>query len=129
MDMRKGLVVGALAGLALPLADGVAAQESGVITREGLDEMVEERARSIAGARAALERFLDRADVREAADGAGLDMERVRSAAGALSDSEVEELRPHLDRAEDALAGGDTFVVSSTAIIIGLLIIILIIVA
>jgi hypothetical protein len=110
-------------------APRVQAQDAGIMSREALEEMMDERASAVSGARAALDAFLGRGEVARAAEGAGIDIERVKSAASALSDEEVESLAPRVKDIQEALVGGDTFVISSTAVIIGLLVIILIIVA
>ena len=130
MSRLRAIAV-AILGLAVGLAFAprVEAQDGGIMSPETLDQMLDERASMVAGARAALAAFLDRGDVARAARSAGIEIERVKSAASTLTDEEVESLSPRLADAEEALIGGDTFVISSTAVIIGLLVIILILVA
>lgn len=124
----------ALAGLivaSLSWAAPAVAQEApaGVLTRDELRDLVEDRAAEDAEQRSALDSFLQRSEVRKAARKAGIDIRRVRSAARTLSDDEVQSLAPRLREAEAALVGGDAIVISSTALIIALLVLIIILVA
>lgn len=111
------------------VARPAAAQETSVLTADEARGLAAERAAAADERRAALDAFLDRPAVRDVAEGAGIDIRRVESAAATLTDAEIERLEPRLRDAEKALAGGDTIVIGSTTIIIALLIIILIIVA
>lgn len=124
------LAVSVLAGslLALP-ADAQETGEASILTPEETRDLVGERVEATADRRDALDAFLEKPEVRKVAEGAGIDIRRVESAAATLSDAELERLEPRLDAAEKALAGGDTLVIGSTTIIIALLVIILIIVA
>lgn len=124
------LAVSVLAGalLALP-ADAQEPGEASILTPEETRGLVGERVEATADRRAALDAFLEKPEIRKVAEGAGIDIRRVESAAATLSDAELERLEPRLDAAEKALAGGDTLVIGSTTIIIALLVIILIIVA
>lgn len=104
-------------------------EASSVLTAEEARDLVVGRAETAADRRAALDAFLEKPAVRDVAEGAGIDIRRVESAAATLSDAEIERLEPRVRDAEKALAGGDTLVIGSTTIIIALLVIILIIVA
>jgi hypothetical protein len=78
--------------------------------------------------RAKLSAFLNRADVQKVATDHGIDVRRLKEGVTALDDGTVTALVRQM-RAVDhqpALVGGDTFVISSTAVIIALLVFILI---
>lgn len=126
---RAAAMIGTMLGLAVAAPTAAQDTETSVLDSDDVRGIVAEGVRAIDATRSALDAFLGRADVRAAAQGAGLDIERVRSAASALSDAEVRALAPRLAQTEDALAGGDSVVISTTAIIIGLLVLIIILVA
>lgn len=126
--LRNTLAMGALMAVASP----VAAQEStgeSILTPGEVDALVSSEVEAAAVERSALVRFLEREEVASVAGAAGIDIGDVRSAAGTLTDEEVRRLAPRVRLAEEALAGGDTIVISSTVVIIGLLVLILILVA
>lgn len=76
--------------------------------------------------RQVVEDFLNRADVGEAAATHGLDLERVRTVLSTLGSGAVADLARRVENMEDPdQVGGSTIVISTTAIIIGLLILIL----
>ena len=70
-------------------------------------------------------RLLQHPEVERIAGSAGIDLRRAQSKAATLSGSELEELAARASVAQSQLAGGDTIVISATAIIIVLLILIL----
>ena len=70
-------------------------------------------------------RLLQHPEVARIATSAGVDLERARNKAATLSGSELEALAARAAHAQSELAGGDTIVISATAIIIVLLILIL----
>ena len=77
-----------------------------------------------------IQSFLERIEVREAAQGHGIDMERVRTGAATLNDRAASDLADRIETLQDqALAGGDTLVISASTIVIVLLILILVAVA
>lgn len=83
------------------------------------------------GDRRTVDDFLLREDVRTVAEEHGIDLDRLRAATATLDDEAAAELARQVRAADDqpVQVGGDTFVVSSTFIIIALLVAILIIVA
>jgi len=114
--------------LASPARAQEPVEEPTILTAEETRALVSARADAAAERRAALDAFLERPAVRQVAEGAGIDIRRVESAAATLSDAEIERLEPRLRDAEEALAGGDTVVIGTTTLIIALLVIILIVV-
>jgi hypothetical protein len=95
-----------------------------------LDAAVQEHARATDRDRETVRLFLQRADVRAIAGKYGVDIRRAESAVAAMDTSEVANIASQARTANDALAGGQGSVtISTTAIIIGLLVLILLIVA
>ena len=131
--MRSNLTLATLVLGALTLAPALHAQDRSVaesiLTAPEIRELVKTRAAERRGHRAALDAFLEREDVRRIARDAGIEIHDVRTASASLDDEDLRRLAPRLREAEAGLAGGDTIVLSSTAVIIGLLVLILILVA
>lgn len=76
--------------------------------------------------RQAIQSMLQRADVREFAGAAGLDLERASVAASVLSGPTLVNLAAQARAVDATLAGGDgTIIISATAVIIILLVLIL----
>lgn len=76
--------------------------------------------------RAAIAATLEHPQVRAVAEAAGLDIVEARDAVSTLSGAELETISQQAAQVDDALAGGDTIVISASAVIIILLILILI---
>ena len=80
--------------------------------------------------REAIRRVLEIEQVRKVAEGAGLDLRRAETAVAALDDAEAGLIAAQARAVNAALAGGQsTVTISTTVIIIGLLVLILLIVA
>ncbi len=95
-----------------------------------LDDAVQEHARAADRNRETVRLFLERADVKALAGKHGIDIRRAESAVAAMGASEVEQIAAQARAADEALAGGQSKVtISTTTIIIGLLVLILLIVA
>ena len=95
-----------------------------------LDQVVADHVRQKADDREAIRRVLEIPQVREVAEGAGLDLKRAETAVAALDDVEVGLIAAQARAMNHALAGGQsTVTISTTVIIIGLLVLILLIVA
>lgn len=82
-----------------------------------------------AAARGAVRAFLDREDVQAAAAEAGIEVDRLKQGVETLTADQASRLAERVQDVEQQLAGGDTLVISATAVIIALLVIILILVA
>ena len=106
-----------------------AAQTSHVASQPLLDAAVQEHVRSVDQDREAVQRFLQRDDVKAVAGKAGIDIGRAETAVAALDASELARLAAQTRHAEEQIAGGQSVTISATWIIIGLLVLILIIVA
>jgi len=95
-----------------------------------LDAAVQEHALATDRDRETVRLFLQRADVRAIAGKYGIDIRRAESAVAAMDDSEIANIAEHARTTDGTLAGGQGSVtISTTAIIIGLLVLILLIVA
>ena len=95
-----------------------------------LDAAVQEHARATDQDRETVRLFLQRADVRAIAGKYGIDVRRAESAVAAMDASDIANIAAQARAAEGPLAGGQGSVtISTTAIIIGLLVLILLIVA
>lgn len=126
MNRRLLPAVVLLAWLAFP-ANAVAQEHA--VSPETLDAIAIEHAAAVDADRAELRAFLDQPEVRRIAADAGIDVTTAATAVASLSAEEVADLSGPLAQAEAALAGGDRVVISTTAIIVGLLILIIILVS
>jgi hypothetical protein len=101
-----------------------------VADRAALDQLVADHVRQKTDDRAAIRRVLQMEQVRDIAKGAGLDLKRAERAVATLEDAEVSRIATQARAVDRALAGGQsTVTISTTVIIIGLLVLILLIVA
>ncbi|HTI44659.1 MAG TPA: PA2779 family protein [Vicinamibacterales bacterium] len=107
----------------------VSAQEH-VAGQQVLDAAVQQHVRAIDQDREAVQQFLQRSDVRAIAGKYGIDIRRAESAVATMNAADLASIAARARQADDALAGGaSTVTISTTAIIIGLLVLILLIVA
>jgi len=98
--------------------------------RPVLDAAVQDHARATDRDRETVRLFLQRSDVSAMAGKYGIDIRRAESAAAAMDASEAANIAAQARAANEMLAGGQGSVtISTTAIIIGLLVLILLIVA
>ena len=108
----------------------VQAQTSHAATQSAMDAALQEHVATAASERADLLRVLSNPQVKAVADKAGLDVRRASTAVASLDGQELTQLAAQARQVDQALAGGQsTVVLSTTMIIIGLLVLILIIVA
>jgi len=112
--------------LSLPAA----AQQSRTADQAILDQAIAEHVRQTTDDREAVLRVLENDQVRRLAGQMGVDLKRAEAAVATLGDAELGAMAAQARAVNDALAGGQSSVtISTTLIIIGLLILILIIVA
>ncbi len=129
--MRKGsrslalILIGVLAVIP-PLA---AEQETHVADQAAIEKAISERSSEDDGNREAILELLRRPEVRELAGKVKVDLLHAETAVATLEGDELAELASLAREAESGLSGGDTITLSTTTIIIGLLVLILIIVA
>jgi len=128
--MRTSVSVLAILLTVLSAVPRVHAQASHAATQSAIDAALQQRVSSAAADRADVLRVLDHPAVKEVADRAGIDLRRAASAVATIDGQELDALAAQARQAEQALAGGQSkVVISTTMIIIGLLVLILIIVA
>lgn len=107
----------------------VHAQTSHAAPQSALDAAVQEHAADAASDRETVARLLQRPEVQAIAGDLGLDLRRAESAVATLDGQQLTELAAQARQAEQALAGGQSITITTTMIIIGLLVLILLIVA
>lgn len=128
MRMLTSIVV--VVFLLVAVVPPVNAQTSHAAPPSALDAAVQEHVASTAADREAVVRLLARPEVRAVAGDLGIDLRRAESAVATLEGRTLTELAGQARQVEQALAGGQSRVtISTTLIIIGLLVLILLIVA
>jgi hypothetical protein len=128
MERIQTLVIALL--FALVVWQPVSAQQTHVADQATLDQVVADHVHQTADDREAILRVLQIKQVRELAGKVGLDLKRAEQAVATLDDVELGVIAAQARTVNDALAGGQsTVTISTTVIIIGLLVLILLIVA
>ena len=108
----------------------VQAQASHTASQSAIDAALQQHVSSAAVDRADVLRVLANPEVKAVADKAGLDLRRAATAVASLEGQQLTEIAAQARQADQALAGGQSHVtISTTMIIIGLLVLILLIVA
>ena len=106
------------------------AQSSHAAPQSVLDAAVQAQVATSAADRQAVQRLLERPEVQAIAGDLGLDLRRAQSAVSTLEGQQLSEILAQAGQVEQSLAGGQSSVtISTTMIIIGLLVLILLIVA
>jgi hypothetical protein len=106
------------------------AQQATVADQAMLDQAVAAHSRQADADRADIRRMLSRQQIREIASRAGIDVKRAETAVATLDGTDLRQIAEQARAVDNSLAGGQSRVtISTTAIIIGLLVLILIIVA
>jgi len=112
----------------LMAAPRVSAQTPHVVSQGALDAAVQQRVSAVDTDRDTVHRLLERDDVKGIAGRAGIDIGRARTAVDTLDATELATLAAQARHAEQALAGGQSSItISTTMIIIGLLVLILLV--
>ena len=128
--MRSICSVVAVVLCVLVAVPSVSAQTPHVVSQALLDAALQQQVGAVDRDRETVRLFLQRDDVKAVAGKAGIDIGRAETAVAALDASELASLAAQARHAEQALAGGQSKVtISTTTIIIGLLVLILLIVA
>jgi hypothetical protein len=128
--MRMSLSVLPFVLAALIAAPRVSAQSIHAAPQAALDAALQQHVTASAADRAEVLRLLDRAEVKAAAGQAGIDLRDVSAAVATLDAEQLAAVSAQARQVSDALAGGQSrVVISTTAIIIGLLVLILLVVA
>ena len=120
------VVVTFLFNAAAPSAD---TQVSHAAPQSILDSAVQDHVTNEANEREAVQRLLERPEVQSLAKDVGLDLRQAKSAVSTLNAEQLATVAAQARQAEQALAGGQSSItLSTTMIIIGLLVLILIVV-
>jgi hypothetical protein len=114
---------GSFAEAATPTSD------KSVVTSAELYNTMSARVSQDDDARKSVQKILDRSEVRLVAARTGLDLQRAQAAVSVLSGEELQAVTHQAQRVDEALSGGSSVVVTSTMVIIGLLVLIVILVA
>jgi hypothetical protein len=116
--------------LAVTLAPSLAfAQSAQPVNSQSLAAVAADHAAKKQADRQTILNVLERQDVRQVAQRAGLPIDKATAAVAALDGAELAKVAAQAQQVNDALAGGQTITLSVWLIIIALLIIILVVVA
>lgn len=120
--------------LSIVLSVLIAAPHAGAQThtapQSALDAAVRQHVASVDADRAAIQRVLDRSEVKSVATRAGIDLRTVANAVATMDPADLAAVATQAQQVERALAGGaSTVVISTTTIIIALLVVILLVIA
>jgi hypothetical protein len=114
-----------LSAVAMP----VHAQVSHVAPQSILDAAVQDHVAASEADRETVQRLLERPEVQAVAGDIGLDLRRAQSAISTLDGQQLSTIAVQANQVEQALAGGQSSItISTTLIIIGLLVLILIVI-
>jgi ribosomal protein L12E/L44/L45/RPP1/RPP2 len=105
------------------------AQTTHTAPQSTIDAALQQHSTAADADRDTVRRLLARPEVRELAGGMGVDLRRASDAVSTLEGQDLAAVAAQARQAESALAGGQSVTISTTLIIIGLLVLILIIVA
>lgn len=108
----------------------VSAQTSHAVSQSMLDAALQQRVADVSASRESVSRVLNHPEVKAVASRVGIDLRSATTAIATLDGQELSEVASQARQVEQALSGGQSSItISTTLIIIGLLILILIIVA
>jgi hypothetical protein len=128
--MRMPVAVLAILLTVLTVVPRVHAQASHAATQSAIDLALGQHVSTEAADRADVVRVLEHPAVKDVASHTGIDLRRATSAVAMIDGEQLGALAAQARQAEQALAGGQSKVtISTTVIIIGLLVLILLIVA
>ncbi len=128
--MRKFFSIVAIVLLFDMAAPRAFAQSAHVAPQSAIDAALRQHIASTDADRTAVQRVLQRPEVKSVARRAGIDLRTVADAVATLGGQDLAAVAAQARTVDQSLAGGaSTIVISTTTVIIGLLILILIIVA
>ena len=108
----------------------VSAQTSHAAPQAAIDAALQQSVTATDADRQMVQRLLEREEVKTVATQAGLDLKKASAAVATMSAQELAQVAAQARQVDQALAGGQSrIVISTTMIIIGLLVLILLIVA
>ncbi len=103
--------------------------DDSVVGDRDLQQAVDGKVASQDADRAALRELLNRQDVRSAAEGAGLDVNRALDAVNTLSGDELSTLGQQAQTLNEQLAGGDRVVITTTVLTLVLVLVLILLLA
>lgn len=125
MRTSTSVLVVLLSLLAMPR---IQAQASHTASQSAIDAALQQHVSTAAADRADLLRVLGNPEVKAVAEKAGLDLRRATTAVASLDGQALTQLAAQARQVDQALAGGQSSVtISTTVIIIGLLVLILLV--
>jgi hypothetical protein len=125
MRTSTSVLVVLLSLLAMPR---IQAQASHTASQSAIDAALQQHVSTAAADRADLLRVLGNTEVKAVAEKAGLDLRRATTAVASLDGQELTQLAAQARQVDQALAGGQSSItISTTVIIIGLLVLILLV--
>ena len=125
MRTSTSVLVVLLSLLAMPR---IQAQASHTASQSAIDAALQQHVSTAAADRADLLRVLGNPEVKAVAEKAGLDLRRATTAVASLDGQALTQLAAQARQVDQALAGGQSSItVSTTVIIIGLLVLILLV--
>ena len=126
--MRKLVSIVVVSFLFNAVSMSAQAQVSHAASQSALDAAVQDHVATSADDRKTVQRLLERPEVQAVAGDIGLDLRRAQSAVSTLEGQQLSTLATQARQVEQALAGGQSSItLSTTMIIIGLLLVILIV--
>jgi hypothetical protein len=123
---ERVLVVFLCLGVASP---GLRAQQPNIVDPSTVDQALTEKAQNTAAKRQTVITALRHAQVKEVANGLGLQLTRAEAAVSTLDGETLDQLTAQAQEVNEALEGGQTVRLNVLWIILGLLVLLLIIVA
>lgn len=112
------------------LAPPVSAQSSHAAPQSAIDAALQQKVSDADADRNVVLRLLERAELQALAGEIGLDLRRAKDAVSTLEGQQLTELAAQANKVEQSLAGGQSRIsVSTTLLIIGLLLLIVLILA
>lgn len=125
MRTSTSVLVVLLSLLAMPR---IQAQASHTASQSAIDAALQQHVSTAAADRADVLRVLGNPEVKAVAEKAGLDLRRATTAVASLDGQQLTQLAAQARQVDQALAGGQSSVtISTTVIIIGLLVLILLV--
>jgi hypothetical protein len=128
--MRTFALLVALGVSLVAVAPPAGAQTSHSAAQSAIDAALQQKVSDTAADRETVLRLLERPEVKELAGNMGLDLQRAEGAIATLNGQPLTDLAAQARQIDESLAGGQSRItISTTLIIIGLLLLILLIVA
>jgi hypothetical protein len=113
----------------LAAAPRVLAQASHAAPQSAIDAALQQHVADSDADRQAIERLLDRSEIKAVAGSTGIDLKTARDAVATMNAADLARVAAQAQQVERALAGGQSITISTTLLIIALLLLIVLILA